>query len=86
MSRYRVYVRMEAAEVLRSTRGIQRVVLVAFIDSLATETNRMGDYSERDETDRDLQIKVVGSFAITYWFDHAVTEVKVVDVRRADRA
>jgi hypothetical protein len=86
MSPYRIFVRMEAAEVLRSIRGIQRASLVAFIGSLTTEPDTRGDYSERDETGRDLEIKVVGSFAVTYWTDHAATEVKVVDVRRADRA
>jgi hypothetical protein len=76
---------MEAAEVLRGIRGIQRTSLVAFIDSLSAKPDTRGDYSERDGTGRDLEIKVVGSFAITYWPDHAAKEVKVVDVRRADR-
>lgn len=86
MNPYRVFVRMEASEALRSIRGIQRASLAAFIESLSTEPDTKGDYSERDETGRDLEIKVVGSFAITFWPDHAEKEVKVVDVRRADRA
>ncbi len=86
MKPYRIFVRMEAAEILRTIRGIQRTSVVAFIDSLSGDPNRIGDYSERDETDRHLEIKVIGSFAISYWTDHAAKEVKVLDVRRADRA
>ncbi len=77
---------MEAAEILRAIRGNQRISLVAFIDSLSGDPNKGGDYTERDETGRQLEIKVIGSFAITYWADHAALEVKVVDLRRADRA
>lgn len=86
MKPYRIFVRMEAAEILRSIRGGQRSSVVEFIDFLSGDPNKGGDYSERDETGRQLEIKVIGSFAITYWADHAVAEVKVVDVRRADRA
>jgi hypothetical protein len=86
MKPYRIFVRMEAAEILRAIPGNQRTSVVAFIDSLSGDPNTNGDYSEHDETGRQLEIKVIGSFAITYWADHAATEVKVVDVRRADRA
>ena len=85
MKPYRIFVRMEAAEILRAIRGNQRNSVVAFIDSLSGDPNKTGDYSEHDEAGRQLEIKVIGSFAITYWADHAVAEVKVVDVRRADR-
>ena len=85
MKPYRIFVRMEAAEILRAIRGNQRTSAVAFIDSLSGEPNKTGDYSEQDGTGRQLEIKVIGSFAITYWSDHAAAEVKVVDVRRADR-
>ncbi len=86
MNPYRIFVRIEAAEALRTIRGIQRASLIAFIDSLSITPGKRGDYTERDETGRDLEIKVVASFAISYWPDHAAKEVKVVDVRRADQA
>jgi hypothetical protein len=76
---------MEAAEILRGIRGNQRTSVVAFIDSLSADPSKAGDYSEHDETGRQLEIKVIGSFAITFGSDHAVAEVKIVDVRRADR-
>lgn len=86
MKPYRIFVRLEASEILRTIRGNQRSSVVAFIDSLSGDPDKTGDYSEHDETGRLLEIKVIGSFAITYWADHAVAEVKVVDMRRADLA
>ena len=86
MKPYRIFIRMEAAETLRAIRGNQSKSVVVFIDSLSVDPNKTGDYSEHDQTGRLLEIKVIGSFAITYWTDHAAAEVKVVDVRRADRA
>jgi len=86
MDEYRLYLRFEAVEILRSLRGAQRLAIIAFVDSLKSDPNSRGDYSEADETGREVEIKVVGGVAITFWPDHAAKEVKVVDVRRADRA
>jgi hypothetical protein len=86
MDDYRLYLRFEAAETLRILRGAQRTAIIAFVDSLKSDPNSRGDYSETDETGRNIEIKVIGSFAITYWPDHPVKEVKVVDISRADRA
>ena len=43
-----------------------------------------GDYEETDEVGRPVQIKVVGFYALTYWADHAVSEIKVIKVEKAD--
>ena len=71
---------------MRSIRGAQKNRLGLFVDSLSEDPFEEGDYSEKDETDRHIQVKVIGQYAVTFWSDHAVKEVKVVDVRRADRA
>ena len=86
MRPYRVFLRLEAMESLRSVKGAQRTRISQFIDSLAREPSQSGDYSERDETQRLIEVKIIGQFAVTYWSDHAVSEVKVIDIRRADRA
>ena len=85
MTPYKVFVRMEAAEVMRSIHGAQRRLITSFVDELASRPNQEGDYQEKDQEDRMIEIKVIGKFAITYWTDHAVKEIKVVDFRRADR-
>ena len=45
-----------------------------------------GDYSEHNHSGRMIEIKIIGQYAVTNWADHAVKEMKVVDIRRADRA
>ncbi len=85
MSPYNIFLRLEAAEAIRAIRGAQRTRISAFIDLLANDPFQVGDYTERDESDRQIEIKVIGQYAITFWSDHAVKEVKVVDIRRADR-
>jgi hypothetical protein len=56
-----------------------------FIRGLATAPNSRGDFTERDASGRELDVKIVGRYAVTYWTDHAVKEIKVVDVRPADK-
>jgi len=77
--------RLEAVEALQAVPWAQRVRVSRFIDSLAADPIRVGDYSEKDETDRTVQIKVIGRFAVAYWSDDAVGEVRVVDIVRAGR-
>ena len=59
--------------------------MLSFLDSLCADPFQKGDYEERDETDRPVQIKVIGKYALTFWADHAVREVKVVRIGGADR-
>lgn len=85
MKPYKVFLRLEAMESLRGIRAAQKNRISRFIDSLVDDPSQTGDYAEQDENQRQIEIKVVGQFAITYWADHAVNEVKVIDIRRADR-
>jgi hypothetical protein len=77
---------MEAVDSFKAVRGIQRQQISLFIDSLAVDPNRPGDFSERDDSGRQIEIKVLGQFAINYWADHAVREVKILDICKADQA
>jgi mRNA-degrading endonuclease RelE of RelBE toxin-antitoxin system len=85
MSPYNIFLRLEAAEAIRVIRGAQRTRISAFIDLLANDPFQVGEYTERDESDRQIEIKVIGQYAIIFWSDHAVKKVKIVDIRRTDR-
>ena len=37
----------------------------------------LGDYVERDDTSRELQVSVLSRVAITYWADDAARELRV---------
>lgn len=54
------------------------------MESLGSDPWRIGDYSEKDETGRQVHIKIIRKYALTYWADHAVKEIKVTRVELAD--
>ena len=86
MSHYQLFLRVEAIEGLKATKGLQKRQISTFIDRLASNPNATGDYAETDDTGRIIEIKVVCQFAITFWTDHAAKEIKIIDIRRADLA
>ncbi len=56
-----------------------------FIRSLANNPNTVGDFAEKDDASRIVQVKVVGRHAVTFWADHAVSEIKVTHIKSADK-
>jgi hypothetical protein len=82
---YAVYLRIEAAELLKSVATRNRRGIENFVDTLSGNPFKTGDYAETDAAGRPIQIKILGNFAIAFWADHAVKEIKVVAIVRADR-
>jgi hypothetical protein len=56
-----------------------------FIRSLAGNPHTAGDFTEKDNGGRIVQVKVVGRYAVTFWADHAVSEIKVTHIKSADK-
>lgn len=81
---YSLFVRHELYDVIRQMRPAWRSKVIQFFDSLTSDPFQMGDYTERDPSDRTLQIKLLGPWAVVYWADHAVAEVKVVQILASD--
>jgi len=65
--------------------GVQREELMRFIRSLAKNPDTPGDFSEKDQANRTVQVKIIGHYALTFWADHAVSEVKVTHIKLADQ-
>lgn len=86
MEPYQIFLRSEAIEALHGIRGTSRRSIAFFIDSLASSPLQAGDYSSQDSTGREISIKILGSHAVTYWADHPAKEIKITDIRCADRA
>jgi hypothetical protein len=84
MRAYRVFIN-EAAIATAPRSGLQREMVMQFIRSLANNPNTAGDFTEKDDTRRAIQVKLVGRYAITYWADHAVLEIKVTHIKSADK-
>jgi hypothetical protein len=63
----------------------QRRRIMDFIYSLREHPETRGDFSDKDASLRERQIKIVGDYAVTFWLDAPVRTVMVVDVRPADK-
>jgi len=84
MRPYAVYIN-EAALASAPRSGAQHQMVMRFVTSLGKNPFATGDFSEPDDAGRTIQVKVVGRFAITFWADHAVSEVKVTHIKPADK-
>jgi mRNA-degrading endonuclease RelE of RelBE toxin-antitoxin system len=84
MRAYTVFINEQAfAAAPRS--GAQRENVMKFIRTLADNPNTTGDFLEEDNVGRTVQVKVIGHYAITFWADHAASEVKVTHIKSADK-
>jgi len=81
---YRVLVCIEVLRLEKPSRR-DRDLMLNFLEALARDPDAKGDYQEQDEVGRTVQIRVMGHYALTYWADHAVREVKVMKIELADR-
>jgi hypothetical protein len=82
---YEVYLRTEAFEFLRHRHTDERNRLLRLLSELGADPYRRGDFTERDLNGRDIQVLVFQRYAISYWADHAVKELKMIDIRYADK-
>ncbi len=83
MQPYKVLVTIEVLQ-MESPNQVDRRRILSFLESLANTPDLVGDYTESDDTGRRIQIKIVGEYALSYWADHPVKEVKVVRIEKAD--
>ncbi len=84
MRPYAIYIN-EAVLASAPKSGWQREKVMSFIRSLADNPNTIGDFSEKDGAGRIVQVKVIGRYALTFWADHAVSEIKVTHIKLADQ-
>jgi hypothetical protein len=61
----------------------ERNQILRLLKRLRTDPFLEGDYIERDDVGRLMQVVIVGQSAMVFWADHAVKEVKVIDLRSA---
>ena len=72
----------EALHLLLSCRFADRRKLLTSLESLKKNPYQSGNFVEHDDTNRPLDVKVFGSFLITYWRDSFVKELRVVEIER----
>ena len=84
MAAYEVILHPQAWHVLAATQGIGRRQLLAVLDRIAADPFRKGDLQQRDTTGRVHEVALFDDWLVTYWPDHAVKEIRVVALERAD--
>jgi hypothetical protein len=85
MPPYRVLIAKEVIASFGNCSRREKLLITRLFDGLAEAPYRVGDYVERDEIGRPIQVLVVGRFALWFWSDHAVKEVKILDLTLAGR-
>jgi len=60
----------------------EREQLLRVFTVLAESPHQRGDWLRKTSSGRELQIKRFGKWLVTYWPDHPVREVRIVDVER----
>lgn len=81
---YQVFINLAALDTAPRS-GMRRIRVMRFIYSLAENPFCAGDFSETDEAGTKVFVKIIEGFAITFWADHPVSEVKVTHIKPADK-
>jgi hypothetical protein len=82
---YRVLIDLDALVSLPRS-GRRRGAVLGMLARLSENADLGGDFEINDpETSRPFQVSCVAGFAITWWIDHPVLEVKIIDIREAPR-
>ena len=84
MPGYEVYLHISLLEAVPAS-GPARRRIMNFVHHLRDHPATIGDFTDRDASLRERQIKVLGDFALTYWLDEPVKRVMIVDIRPADQ-
>jgi hypothetical protein len=64
-------------------RGGDKRLITRLFEQLADNPFRTGDYVERDDAGRPIQVVIAGRYAVCYWANHADKKVKVIDLKMA---
>ena len=51
--------------------------------TLAADPFVVSDYAVKDESGRDIDHLLVDAWVLAYWIDHAVREVRIVEIEEA---
>lgn len=84
MQPYEVFIHVDLLNAVPKSGG-QRRKIMDFVLGLRMQPHAPGDFTDKDFSLRERQIKVIGDYAITYWVDAPVRTVMVVDISLADK-
>ena len=70
----------KVADFLLSLSKARQKKLIGLLYQLAENPAQIGDYSEPDDTGRDVQFILIRDLMIAYWADDPVKELRIVDI------
>lgn len=70
----------KAAEFLIGFSKARQRKLIGLLYQLADIPSQIGDYSQPDDTGREVQFILVRDLLIAFWADHAVRELRIVEI------
>jgi hypothetical protein len=65
---------------LLGTKPRHRQALIRALQIIAADPMQRGDFVGEDDAGRSIQIKVAGSFLISFWPDTLVRELRVINI------
>jgi len=77
---YETVLSSRAAAFLVSLTKARQRKLIGLLYQLAENPSQTGNYAESDETGREVQFLLVRDRLIAFWADHAVSELRIVDI------
>jgi hypothetical protein len=80
--RYKYTVDDAVLEIFSSAKKRYREELLRIFASLASNPSIRGNWVQKDSTGRDCQVKRFGPWSVTYWPEHLVSQVHIIDVER----
>ena len=77
---YRWIADQQDIEVILRLPASRRQHLLQQFDALADNPFQIGDAQMTDDSGRELQLKIIEPYIVTYWPDHAVKELRIVSI------
>ncbi len=84
MTKYHVFVHLLVSKNIQDVRGKGKREILDFLDHFQNDPFQTGDFTIQI-ADREVEVKVFGKYSIYYWADHAVKEIKVIEILQSDR-
>lgn len=85
MLEYKLFVLFEVTASLKKVPIKYRRKIINFIESLKYNPFQEGEFRETDSIGNSYEAKIFGNFALYYFVDDAVKEVKIIDLIDADK-
>ena len=80
---YRPVLSDEAAEFLVQQPKARQRKILGFARQLAADPFVRSDYVIADDSGRELEHLLIDAWVFTYWVDHAVCELRIVEIEDA---